>query len=118
MLENAAARALRLPDAAYDGGNTKEPSPCVDDCSADALALRFHLDVAHAILSECREARAKRGANIVCLSGGVFQNKILTEEALRILRADGFIPYYNVAVPPNDGCIALGQAYVAMQTML
>jgi hydrogenase maturation protein HypF len=80
--------------------------------------LRFHLDVARAILGECRSARSACGASIVCLSGGVFQNRILMEEALRLLRADGFTPYYNMAVPPNDGGIALGQAYIAMRTLL
>jgi hydrogenase maturation protein HypF len=83
----------------------------------DALALRFHLDVARAVLGECRKVRNELGTNVVCLSGGVFQNKILMERTLRLLRADGFTPYYNIAVPPNDGGIALGQAYIAMWTL-
>jgi hydrogenase maturation protein HypF len=109
---------------------------------ADALALRFHLDVARAVLGECRRARdasvtmpkearhkikqrfpnaqptedaASRGTSAVCLSGGVFQNKILMDEVLRLLRTDGFTPYFNISVPPNDGGIALGQAYIAMR---
>ncbi|MDR1292682.1 MAG: carbamoyltransferase HypF [Clostridiales Family XIII bacterium] len=100
-LENAADRAQRSPGVAD---------------TADALALRFHMDVAHAILGECRKARAERGIDTVCLSGGVFQNKILMERTLRLLRSDGFTPYYNISVPPNDGGIALGQAYIAMRT--
>jgi hydrogenase maturation protein HypF len=82
--------------------------------AADALALRFHLDAARAVLGECRKARDEHGTDTVCLSGGVFQNKILMERTLRLLRADGFTPYYNISVPPNDGGIALGQAYIAM----
>jgi hydrogenase maturation factor HypF (carbamoyltransferase family) len=105
MLENAADRALRSPGGVKFADTT------------DALALRFHLDVARAILGECRKARSELGTNSVCLSGGVFQNKILMERTLRLLRTDGFTPYYNIAVPPNDGGIALGQAYVAMQTL-
>ena len=34
---------------------------------------------------------------------------------LKKLRALGFKPYYNISVSPNDGGIALGQAYIALQ---
>jgi hydrogenase maturation protein HypF len=134
MLENAADRALRSPgvadalDTADAHGEHKKNRPlCVGPLCvvtpgvadaldvADALALRFHLDVARAILGECRKARRERGTDTVCLSGGVFQNKILMEKTARLLRAEGFTPYYNISVSPNDGGIALGQAYVAMR---
>jgi len=36
---------------------------------------------------------------------------------LEKLRADGFKPYYNISVSPNDGGIALGQAYIAMHSL-
>jgi hydrogenase maturation protein HypF len=115
MLENAAQRALAAQGA--EAAKDTRPGAAAQDAGSgpDALALRFHTDVARTVLEECRRARAERGTDIVCLSGGVFQNKILMEETLRLLREDGFTPYYNIAVPPNDGGIALGQAYVAMQ---
>jgi hydrogenase maturation protein HypF len=97
MLENAAERALH--------GSAEEP---------DRLALLFHERVAAAILSQCRLARGAHGIGQVCLSGGVFQNKILMEEALRLLRGDAFEVFYNVHVPPNDGGIAVGQCYLAL----
>lgn len=50
----------------------------------------------------------------MALTGGTFQNKILMEETLSLLRADGFEPYYNISVSPNDGGIALGQLFAAM----
>jgi hydrogenase maturation protein HypF len=43
------------------------------------------------------------------LTGGCFQNKYLTERAVRRLREDGFRPYWHQRVPTNDGGIALGQ---------
>ena len=46
------------------------------------------------------------------------QNKILMEGVLTKLRKRGFKPYYNISVSPNDGGIALGQAYAAMQQIL
>jgi hydrogenase maturation protein HypF len=102
MLENAAHRAKV---AAESGKNAEE---------ADKLALTFHLRVSEAILNQCRAAREKFSTHIVCISGGVFQNKILMEDALALLRADGFRVYYNELVPPNDGGIALGQNYIGM----
>lgn len=82
---------------------------------AGELALAFHRRVARMILETCGEIREKTGAHQVALTGGVFQNKILMEESLALLREHGFEPYYNISVSPNDGGIALGQAYIAMK---
>lgn len=84
---------------------------------ANRLAREFHHKVADMILQTCVTMREKTGANQVALTGGVFQNRILMEESLRLLRDDGFQPYYNISVSPNDGGIALGQAYIAMKKM-
>jgi len=54
----------------------------------------------------------ERGFNTVCLSGGVFQNKILTERTINLLKEDGFNIYTHNALPPNDGGISLGQLVV------
>ena len=77
------------------------------------LALKFHFDVSEAILKEAIKARKIYKTNIIALSGGVFQNEILMEESLKILRNEGFQVYYNTMVSPNDGGISLGQAFVA-----
>jgi len=37
---------------------------------------------------------------------------------LEKLRAENFEPYYNISVSPNDGGIALGQAFVGIHKML
>jgi hydrogenase maturation protein HypF len=81
---------------------------------ANILALRFHQDVAKMILDQCQKIREERGIVKVALSGGVFQNKILMELTLELLRESDFQVYYNSAVPPNDGGIALGQNYIGM----
>ena len=82
------------------------------------LALSFHERIIDMIVEQCRIARDKHGADQVALTGGTFQNRILMEGVLDKLRADGFKPYYNISVSPNDGGIALGQAYVAMHSPL
>jgi hydrogenase maturation protein HypF len=97
---------------------------CYDGCSADwesivrgilddlrcgvsvgRIAARFHNSLVEAIVAEAHAADEER----VMLTGGCFQNKYLTERAVRRLREDGFRPYWHQRVPTNDGGIALGQ---------
>jgi hydrogenase maturation protein HypF len=79
-----------------------------------SLALGFHYAVADMILQVCELIKIEQNSNIVALSGGVFQNTILTEQASKLLREHGFRVYLNTAVPPNDGSISLGQAYIGL----
>jgi hydrogenase maturation protein HypF len=79
---------------------------------AGVISARFHNTLAEAIV-----AVAKRvGQHRVVLSGGCFQNRYLTERAVRRLQAEGFRPYWHQRVPPNDGGIALGQVIAALRT--
>lgn len=52
----------------------------------------------------------------VFLSGGVFQNRYLTEATIALLHHRGHRVFTHAAVPPNDGGLAVGQLYYAMQT--
>jgi len=73
----------------------------------------FHRTVAQILLRACQIARGQTGETQVALSGGVFQNKLLLEQLLLLLEADGFKAYLNRQVPPNDGGLSLGQAAIA-----
>ncbi|MDF2942487.1 MAG: (NiFe) hydrogenase maturation protein HypF [Herbinix sp.] len=79
-----------------------------------SLALGFHYAVADMIGEVCEMIRRKQNSNTVAISGGVFQNTILTERTLKILREKRFQVYVNMAVPPNDGSISLGQTYIGL----
>ncbi len=57
--------------------------------------------------------RRASGRDIVCLSGGVFQNAWLASTLARRLARDGFTVVLNERVPANDGGISYGQAAVA-----
>jgi len=81
-----------------------------------AAALGFHLAAARMALDVCTRIRDRESVNQVALSGGVFQNRLLLGESLKLLRANGFKVYINHLVPPNDGGLALGQAHVACRT--
>jgi [NiFe] hydrogenase maturation protein HypF len=86
-----------------------------DKESVGALALGFHYALANATADICLELREKYQSNVVALSGGVFQNTVLTEKTLSILRENDFQVYMNMAVPPNDGAISLGQVFIGKE---
>jgi hydrogenase maturation protein HypF len=73
----------------------------------------FHRTAADMLFASCQIARQRTNVNKVALSGGVFQNKLLLEQLLLLLEADGFRTYINRMVPPNDGGLSLGQAAIA-----
>jgi len=53
------------------------------------------------------------GVNHVALSGGVWQNRLLLEMTIPLLRQEGFKVLLHQAVPANDGGLAYGQIVVA-----
>ncbi|HDP37387.1 MAG TPA: carbamoyltransferase HypF, partial [Candidatus Atribacteria bacterium] len=77
------------------------------------MAAKFHNTVAEFTLNLCGKIRENSGINKVDLSGGVFQNRFLTEKIISLLEKDDFQVYIQRKVPPNDGGISLGQAVVA-----
>jgi hydrogenase maturation protein HypF len=81
--------------------------------SVDALARRFHASVAQASVETCVRISRDSGLDRVVLSGGVFQNRLLTEMIYTDLSAQGMQVFTHRLSPPNDGCIALGQAAIA-----
>ena len=76
-------------------------------------ALRFHQTVAAATSEACRHIAEQTGLTHVILSGGVFQNRLLTEMIYTALTSGGLTVHTQRVVPPNDGGIALGQAAIA-----
>jgi len=73
------------------------------------VATKFHQTMTEAIVRMAAIAGQER----VALSGGCFQNKVLSESAIRRLQEEGHRVFWHQRVPPNDGGIALGQAVVA-----
>ena len=72
-------------------------------------AACFHASMAQAMLQQARSIRSLHGVNAISLSGGVFQNRVLTERAMALLSADGFSVHLPERIPVNDACISLGQ---------
>jgi hydrogenase maturation protein HypF len=76
------------------------------------IAKRFHLTIAEMLAQACLEVHKQTGLDTVALSGGVFQNQLLLEQLVTLLKSMAFHVYINQKVPPNDGGLSLGQAAI------
>lgn len=85
--------------------------------SIPRLAARFHNSIARLALDACQTLRSTYGCHTVALSGGVWQNKVLLTKALQELKRAGFNVLIHRQLPPNDGCIAIGQVMAAIHQM-
>ena len=72
-----------------------------------------HSSVAESAIKMVEYGLARGIDGPVALSGGVFMNRILTDLVVQGLEALGVRVLVHRRIPPNDGCIALGQAVVA-----
>ena len=77
---------------------------------ASRVASRFHATLASAVLHIAQ----LRGAPLVALTGGCFQNRRLLETTTRGLQQHGIRAITPMLLPPGDGGLALGQAWVAL----
>lgn len=77
------------------------------------IALKFHYTVAQIVKEVCLLIRKKERLNKVFLSGGVFQNQILIEKAVELLKKEDF-KVFKHSVSPNDSCISIGQAIIGI----
>ncbi|MDD2540814.1 MAG: carbamoyltransferase HypF [Desulfuromonadaceae bacterium] len=84
-----------------------------DGIKIPAIAYRFHNTVVSAATEMCLHISASTGLDRVILSGGVFQNRLLSEMVYTSLNQKGLKVFTHRLVPPNDGGIALGQIAIA-----
>ena len=77
----------------------------------------FHESLAEMTAHICEELSGRTKIKTVALSGGVFQNSLLTSLTAEKLRRRGLKVLRHEMIPPNDGGICVGQA-VHAQTIL
>lgn len=85
----------------------------VSGISIGSIAWKFHQALVNGLAEAARRIREQTTLNRVVLSGGSFQNVLLSTELRRKLIDDGFEVFSHREVPCNDGGISLGQAVVA-----
>jgi hydrogenase maturation protein HypF len=78
-------------------------------------AALFHATLVQALADWTIRAARATGLETVALSGGCFLNHILSRELIRLLTGHELKVLTASQVPPSDGGLSLGQAWVAMQ---
>lgn len=84
-----------------------------DQTDAAAGAALFHAALVPALADWVRRAAAQTGIRRVACGGGCFLNVPLASGLRARLAADGIDMLEAAAVPPGDGGLSLGQAWVA-----
>jgi hydrogenase maturation protein HypF len=86
-----------------------------DQPDAALGAAIFHATLAQALADWVGQAAAAQGLRTIALSGGCFLNHVLTRQLTHLLSQMDLNVLVARQVPPNDGGLSLGQAWIAMQ---
>ena len=78
--------------------------------SPELRAEAFHSSMAMALVTQARRIRDEARIDQVGLCGGVFQNRVLTDQVVALLEADNFEVYVAERLPCNDAALCFGQA--------
>ena len=77
-------------------------------------AALFHATFAYALVDWVLQASAKSGIKQIVLGGGCFLNRLLSGSLRVKLESNGLEVFEARKLPPNDGGLSLGQAWVAL----
>jgi hydrogenase maturation protein HypF len=110
-----AAGGIELPLYSDDNGCLMTDWEPLLDMLSDAslsIAVRaaaFHDTMALALVAQARRLRTDFGVKRVALSGGVFQNRLLTDRCFDLLKKEEFDLTQDGRLPVNDGGLSAGQ---------
>jgi hydrogenase maturation protein HypF len=85
-----------------------------DTRDAEYGAALFHATLAEGLAKWVRRAAAEHGLDEIVLGGGCFLNHVLSRALREHLRAVSLRVFEASQLPPNDGGLSLGQAWVAI----
>ncbi len=109
---------IRRPAAGNPHLTEVDPSPLWEDLISEITAgntaraaARFHLGWADVWAQVALQDDSER---LIALSGGSFQNQLISNRVADNLKIAGKRVLLHAAVPPNDGGIALGQLAVGL----
>ncbi len=95
-----------------------DPAPLLahlaDETNAARGAACFHATLAHGLAHWAIDAARATGIAQVALGGGCWLNRLLSEDVRARLQHAGLQVWQARELPPNDGALSLGQAWVAM----
>ena len=79
------------------------------------ISAKFHKTLAYAAASVAEEAKRQHGVNEVVLIGGVFCNRRMVQETVKVLERKGFAVLRPIQYSPNDESVSVGQVAYALQ---
>lgn len=85
--------------------------------SITTISSKFHNSVVDYIIKMAEILRKETGLNKVALSGGVFNNSIISSKAENYLRNKGFDVFLQRIFPAGDGGICIGQMIIASEVI-
>jgi hydrogenase maturation protein HypF len=85
---------------------------------AGAAALAFHRGLAAAVCEAAARTAREEKTDTIALGGGCFHNSLLCALCVRILGRMGFNVLVPRLVPAGDGGISLGQAFLALRSVV
>ncbi len=86
--------------------------------SQSIISRRFHNTIAELCLELARAIKKEFNSQKLILSGGVWQNQLLLEKTIHLLDNNGFQPLVHRQMPPNDSCVAFGQAMITAYRLM
>ena len=90
------------------------PALADESVAMEERAGLFHETMASALLAQALEAGKTHRIDAIGLSGGVFQNRFLTERVVELLNENGLEVRLHEKVPANDGGLSYGQVIEAL----
>ena len=79
--------------------------------STERYAALFHAALAQGLVKAALQAASQSRLQLVALSGGCWQNSLLLDTTLPLLRKAGLKTHTHKLLSPNDECVSVGQAY-------
>jgi hydrogenase maturation protein HypF len=107
-------RTIALPLSKTSGLWQADWSPLLpmlmeNGVSAEQRAACFHASLAKTLLDQAMKLRDETNIRDVGFTGGVFQNRLLAEQAKGLLEEAGFHVHIPEKIPVNDAGVCLGQ---------
>lgn len=93
-----------------------EPSASATPAARAHAAAVFHATLARALAGWVGVVAREHDVRDLVFGGGCASNQMLVREMGAWLESDGMRVYWPRQVPPNDGGLSLGQAWVACRT--
>lgn len=115
-LESLVTEPQILPEGWLIQGNRFNLLPTLEyllGCNASEGANVFHGTLVAGLAEWLSENARRMNVTKILLSGGCFLNQVLAEGLVKALAEKNLIPLLPQALPPNDGGISLGQAWIA-----